>query len=334
MKVDVELDNLSGKAIALDAYNALYQFLATIRQPDGTPLMDAYGRVTSHLNGLFYRTINLLEKGIRPLYIFDGEPPELKAAELERRMKVRKEAERKYFEALERGELEEARIYAQQAARLSTQMVEDAKRLLDVMGIPWVQAPSEGEAQAAHMAARGDVWAAASQDYDSLLYGAPRLVRNLTITGKRKLPKREEYIEIKPEVIELQKLLTYNGISRVQLVYIGVLLGTDYNPGGVKGVGPKKALKLVKELPDIDSIFRVVEWDFPVKPEEIVKIFLEPEVTDDYRLEWRTPDRSGVIELLCDEHQFSRDRVLNALERLERAHRIVFRQSTLEAWFA
>jgi flap endonuclease-1 len=334
VRVELELENLSGRVVALDAYNALYQFLATIRQPDGTPLMDAMGRVTSHLNGLFYRTINLLEKGIKPVYVFDGKPPELKAAELERRMKVREEAERKYVEALEKGELEEARLYAQQASRLSTPMVEDAKKLLDAIGVPWVQAPAEGEAQAAYIVARGDAWAAASQDYDSLLYGAPRLVRNLTITGRRKLPRREEYVEVKPELIELDKLLKYYGITRRQLVYIGLLLGTDYNPGGVKGVGPKKALKLVKELPNLEALARAVEWSFPAKPEDIAKLFLEPEVISDYRLEWRQPDRDGAIGFLCDEHQFSRERVETALERLEKAYESLFKQSTLESWFA
>jgi len=334
IKVEVSLESLTGKAIALDAYNALYQFLAIIRQPDGTPLMDAMGRVTSHLNGLFYRTINLIEKGVKPVYVFDGKPPELKAAEIERRTKIREEAERKYLEALEKGELEEARLYAQQASRLTTSMVDDAKKLLDVMGVPWIQAPAEGEAQAAYMAVKGDAWAAASQDYDSLLYGAPRLVRNLTITGRRKLPRRDEYVEVKPELIELDRLLKYYGITRQQLVYIGLLLGTDYNPGGVKGIGPKRALKLVKEIPNLEALARAAGWDYPVKPEEIAKLFLEPKVTSDYRLEWRKPDRGGVIEFLCDEHQFSRERVLNALERLEKAYESLFKQSTLEYWFA
>jgi len=334
VRLEVGLEHLSGRVVVIDAYNALYQFLAIIRQRDGTPLMDAYGRVTSHLNGLFYRTINLLERGIKVVYVFDGKPPELKAAELERRAKLREEAERKYIEALERGALEEARVYAQQASRLTTSMVDDAKKLLSLMGVPWVQAPAEGEAQAAHMVAKGDAWAAASQDYDSLLYGAPRLVRNLTITGRRKLPRRNEYVEIKPEIIELEKLLKHYGITREQLVYIALLVGTDYNPGGVKGVGPKRALKLVKELKSLDRIVRAVGWPFPVKPEEVARVFLEPEVTDDYQLEWRKPDRDGVIEFLCDEHQFSRERVVNALERAEKAYRTLFQQATLESWFA
>ncbi|MEM2372611.1 MAG: flap endonuclease-1 [Thermofilaceae archaeon] len=333
VKIEIELEQLAGKVIVLDAYNALYQFLTTIRQPDGTPLMDALGRVTSHLNGLFYRTINLLEKGLKIAYIFDGKPPELKAAELERRTKWREEAERKYTEALEKGDLEEARLYAQQASRLSSLMVEDAKTLLNLMGIPWVQAPADGEAQAAFMTTRNDAWATASQDYDSLLYGSTRLIRNLTITGRRKLPRKDEYIEVKPELIELDKILRSYELSREQLVYVAILIGTDFNPGGVRGIGPKKALKIIKEFPNFTVIEKNIEWSFPVKPHEIAKIFLEPEVTEDYQLEWRAPDKDGIIEFLCNEHQFSRERVENALERIEKASKVLTKQSTLESWF-
>ena len=133
---EVDLEFFAKKVIAIDAYNILYQFLATIRQKDGTPLMDAQGNITSHLNGLFYRTINFVEVGIKPVYVFDGKPPELKQKELERRLQVKVQAEQKYKEAIERGDLEEARVYAQQTSRLSTSMVEDAKLLLQYMGIP------------------------------------------------------------------------------------------------------------------------------------------------------------------------------------------------------
>ena len=333
VKNTVELASLAGKVVVLDAYNALYQFLAIIRQRDGTPLMDSYGRVTSHLNGLFYRTINLVELGVKVAYVFDGKPPELKMAEIERRMKLREEAERKYVEALRRGELEEARIYAQQASRLSTPMVDDAKKLLSLMGIPWVQAPADGEAQAAYITSRGDAWATGSQDYDSILFGSPRLVRNITITGRRKLPRRNEYVEVKPELVELEKLLDYHGITREQLVYIALLIGTDYNPGGVRGIGPKKALKLVRELGTPEKIVKAINWYFPVDFEEVARVFLEPEVTDRYELEWRPPDREGIIKFLCDEHQFSLQRVENAIGRAEKAFRSLFQQSTLEAWF-
>ncbi|MDK2783923.1 MAG: flap endonuclease, partial [Thermococcaceae archaeon] len=204
---ELELENLNGKKVAIDAFNAIYQFLSTIRQRDGTPLMDSKGRITSHLSGLFYRTINLMEAGIKPAYVFDGKPPEFKKKELEKRAEYREEAQEKWEEALARGDMEEAKKYAQRASKVNEMLIEDAKKLLELMGIPWVQAPSEGEAQAAYMASKGDVWASASQDYDSLLFGTPRLVRNLTITGKRKLPGKDVYVEVKPELIVLEEVL-------------------------------------------------------------------------------------------------------------------------------
>lgn len=329
----LSLEYFSGRAIAIDAHNALYQFLAIIRQRDGTPLMDSTGKITSHLSGLFYRTINLLEAGIKPVYVFDGKPPELKHVEIAKRAAVKREAERKYIEALERGDLEEARMYAQMTSKLTTPMVEDAKRLLSYMGIPWVQAPSEGEAQTAYMTIKGDVWASASQDYDSLLFGAVRLVRNLTITGRRKLPRKNVYIEVKPELVVLHELLEHYDITREQLIYIALLLGTDYNPEGVRGIGAKRALRLIHEYKHLDDILRAVKAEFSVDPHEIVKIFLQPEVTDDYKLEWRRPDGGRVIGFLVEEHDFSRQRVENALERAYRAYRQTFEQSTLESWF-
>lgn len=331
----IELDSLRFRSVAIDAYNALYQFLAAIRQPDGTPLMDSRGRVTSHLSGLFYRTINLAEHGVKVAYVFDGKPPEMKQAEIERRRRVKIEAERKYTEAIRRGDVEAARRYAQMASRLTEDMVRDAKRLLEAMGIPYVQAPAEGEAQAAYMARKGDVWAAASQDYDSLLFGSPRLVRNLAITGRRKLPRKNVYVEIKPELIELERLLRSLGITREQLIVIGILVGTDYNPDGVKGVGPKTALKMVKSHPDPRRLLESLpRSEFPVDPLRIYEYFLNPQVTDDYRLEWRPPDEKRVYEILVEEHDFSPERVKNALERLKKAYNEFFkgRQMGLDAW--
>lgn len=330
---EVELEFFSKKVIAIDAYNSLYQFLATIRQKDGTPLLDAQGNVTSHLNGLFYRTINYIELGIKPVYVFDGRPPELKQKELERRYQIKVEAEKKYREAIERGDLEEARIYAQQTSRLTAAMVHDAKLLLRYMGVPYVEAPSEGEAQAAYMVKKGDAWASGSQDFDSLLFGSPRLVRNLAITGKRKLPRKDVYVEVKPEIVELEELLRVHGITHQQLVVIGILVGTDYAPEGARGIGVKKALKLVKELKDPEKIFRSVEWSSDVPPEKILELFLHPEVTDSYELTWKEPDKEKVIELLVERHQFSMERVTNALDRLEKAVKTHFKQQSLESWF-
>jgi len=334
VKKQISLRDLSKKVIAIDAYNSLYQFLAIIRQPDGTPLMNRRGEITSHLSGLFYRTVNLLENGLKPVYVFDGKPPELKMLELEKRLQQKIIAEEKYREALARGDLEEARIYAQQTSRLTKEMVDAAKTLLDYMGIPWVQAPSEGEAQSAYMTLKGDVWASASQDYDSLLFGSKRLVRNLAITGRRKLPRKKVYIEITPELILLDDLLKMHGITREQLIDIAILIGTDYNPEGVKGIGPKRALRLVKTYGSIEKIKDILGKEaFPVDPLEIKRIFLEPEVTDDYELSWSTPDKEAIIGFLCYEYDFSRERVEKAVERAEKAVRMYFTQASLESWF-
>lgn len=335
-KEEVELEALNGKIIALDAYNALYQFLAAIRQPDGTPLMDREKRVTSHLSGLFYRTINLAEAGIKPVYVFDGKPPELKKRELEARFTRRVEAERKYIEARKAGQVEDARKYAAQAVKLTQEMVADAKRLLDAMGIPWIQAPEEGEAQAAHLASRGDAWAAGSQDYDALLFGSPRLSRNLAITGKRKLPGKNIYVNVKPEIIDLSKLLKGLGLTREQLILIGILIGTDYNPGGVPGYGVKHALTFARSAKDVEKALEAIQARLPeYDAKRIFNYFLNPVVTDDYTIEFREPDRDEVMRILVEEHDFSEERVDKALERLEKAYKSVFksRHVGLDSWF-
>lgn len=321
---------MGGKKTAIDAYNTLYQFLAVIRQPDGKPLMDSKGRVTSHLSGLYYRTINLIERGIRPIYVFDGKPPEFKKKELEKRERLKKEATMKFLEAKDRGLEEEMAKYAKMALHLTKEMVEDSKRLLEAMGVPWVQAPSEGEAQAAHMCKRGSVWASASQDYDSLLFGSPRLIRNLTISGKRKIPRKDLYIEIKPEIIELNETLKKLGINREQLILIGILVGTDYNPGGIKGIGPKKALEYVKKYRNLENIKKVINWDVDI--DEIFDWFMNPKVTDDYDIRSRDPNKEKILSILVDKHEFSEERVLNAYERFVKSLK-AGAQVSLSRWF-
>jgi len=331
---EVELEELKGRVIAIDAYNMLYQFLTAIRQPDGTPLMDRSGRVTSHLSGLFYRTINFLEAGMRPAFVFDGKPPSLKEKELMERKRRKEEAEAKYREAVKEEKVEEARIYAQMAVRLSDEMVEDSKKLLKAMGMPVIQAPAEGEAQAAYIASRGDAWAAGSQDYDSILFGAPRLVRNLGITGKRKLPKKDVYVEIKPEVIEASVLYRELGIDRKKLIVIGIMLGTDYNPEGIKGIGHKTALKIVKSYQTAEEALKSLPSTEGVDYTKIFEYFLNPEVTENYRIEWGEPSEEEIKRILVKEHDFSEERVTSALERLLKAARSSkAKQKGLDAWF-
>ncbi|MEM1583312.1 MAG: flap endonuclease-1 [Nitrososphaerota archaeon] len=327
----IELEHLRGRAIALDAYNILYQFVTIIRGQDGRPLMDSRGRITSHLSGLFFRTINFLKAGMKPIYVYDGRPPELKKQAIEKRMERRTEAAVLYREALEEGRIEEARKYAQQAATLDEFIVESSKKLIGLMGLPVIQAPSEGEAQAAYMASKGDAYASASQDMDSLLFGSPRLVRNLSIVGKRKLPGRKEYVEVVPELIYLSKLLDALKITRENLIDIGILVGTDYWEG-VKGIGPKKALKLIKDYGSAENVLKHLQITPEVDLEKIRDIFLNPNVLESYKIEWGEPDYQAIEEFLCGEHDFSVDRVRKALTELKETMKEERGRTSLDAW--
>ncbi len=333
-KTAVNLEDLSGKTIAIDAYNALYQFLAIIRQPDGTPLKDNTGKVTSHLSGLLYRTSNLVEMGIKPIYVFDGIPPVLKQVEIQRRRQVKVEAAVRYEKAVAQGKPAEARMYAQATSSMKDYMEEDSKRLLKLMGLPWVQAPSEGEAQAASMTRRGDADYCASQDYDSLLFGAPRLLRNVTISGRRKLPSKNVYIDVIPELVVLDNVLKECGITHEQLVDVGILVGTDFNPDGIKGLGPKTALKLIQQHGTLENALpHVKNAVFPVEPERIREIFLHPNVTANYTLEWAEPNVEGIVDFLVREKDFSEDRVRKTLEKMQEGTKKQKGKTTLEKWF-
>jgi flap endonuclease-1 len=333
-KTPVKLEDLSGKIIAIDAYNAIYQFLSIIRQPDGTPLKDSTGKVTSHLSGLFYRTSNLVEMGLKPIYVFDGIPPTLKAAEVERRRQVKVQAIVSYEKAAAKGDMAKMRMFAQAATSMKDYMQDDSHKLLELMGLPWVQAPSEGEAQAAHMVKRGDADYCASQDYDSLLFGAPRMLRNITISGRRKIPSKKIYVEVVPEVMELSKTLSETGLTYEQLIDVGILIGTDYNPDGIKGLGPKTALKLIKQYGALENALpHIKDASFPVEPNCIRQVFLHPEVTDNYTLEWKQPNVEGVVDFMCRQKEFSEDRVRKSLDKMLEGSKKQKGKMTLEKWF-
>jgi len=331
-KTKVELVDLFGKRIAIDAYNILFQFLSIIRHRDtGEPLRDSKGRITSHLSGLFYRTIKLIDNEIKPIYVFDGEPPEFKNKTIEEREEAREEARKKWKEAVREERKEDIMVYAQSALKVTDEMMNETKKILDAMGIPWIQAPSEGEAQCAFVCNNNDADYTGSQDYDSLLFSCPRLVRNLSITGKRKLPRQQTWIEVKPEIIELKNVLSDLGVTREQLIILGILIGTDYNPKGIKGIGPKTALKLIKENETLDKVLKKVEWTFDIDPHKIYEFFLNPPVLKKYEIEWKIPDRDKLFELMVEEHDFSKERVENALNKLMEVKR-EGTQSRLEDW--
>ncbi|KAF5433242.1 flap endonuclease-1 [Candidatus Methanophagaceae archaeon] len=316
--LETSFDALSGKVIAVDAYNTLYQFLSTIRQPDGTPLKDSSGRTTSHLSGLIYRTTNLMEKGLKLIFVFDGKPPELKAGVIKARTE-RREAARKKWEEAEVPE--EALKYAKASTRIDVTIVEESKQLLTYMGIPHVQALSEGEAQAAYMVIKGDAEFVCTQDYDSLLFGAPRVIRNLSAPRKK----------ARLEVLDLHKFVQKQGITREELIDLAILVGTDFNDG-VKGIGAKTALKLIKKYHSIEKIIansKIAE-DTGIENYELVRdIFLVPDVSDSYEIAWRAPDVAKLKEMLCEEHEFAEERVCNALERSSGPK---VKQGSIEQW--
>lgn len=321
-KRPAEWDFLRGIA-AIDAHNAIYQFLSIIRQPDGTPLQDESGRITSHLSGIFFRGLNFIEKGVCPVFIFDGTPPELKSNTIGARHQLREEAGVRWQRALAEGDHHEAYRQARSSSRIDRFIIESSHKLLSLLGIPVVEAPSEGEAQAAWMTQAGHARYTVSQDYDALLFGAPLLVRNLTVSGKRRA--RGRAVVVNPEYLVLAEILKGLSISREQLVDLAILVGTDFNPG-IHGIGPKTALKIVQKG-DVENTLAEKSPGFDPAP--IRNFFLHPPVTPDFNLSWPPPDVEGIQAMLVDEFSFSSERVNAALERLRGASG----QKTLDRWF-
>jgi flap endonuclease-1 len=319
IKKEIEINDLKDKVLVVDSFNVMYQFLTTIRMADGSPLKDSHNNVTSHLNGLFNRSMNLMHRGIKLAFVFDGKAPALKQRERERRAELKKEAAKEYEIAKEREDVESMKKYAARTSMLTRDMVDEAKKLITAMGMPIIQAPSEGEAQAAHIVNNGDAYAEVSQDYDCMMFGVPRLVRNLTVSERRKLPGKLSYVEVKPELIDLGENLNNLGISQDQLIALCVLMGTDFNPGGIKGIGPKNALKLVKEYnEDFGNMFKKVEWEkhFDFSWEEVFDTVKNIPVSDNYEMKWNRIDCDELKKLLVDGHDFSEKRVDDALEKL------------------
>jgi len=329
----IELSELNGKRIAIDAYNTIYQFLSIIRQPDGFPLEDRKGRVTSQLSGLLYRTANLIEAGIEPSFIFDGKPNELKMGTLNERKERREKAEKEWEQAVKEGDTKKAFSKAQQTSRMTPEILESSKELLGYLGLPIVLAPSDGEAQGAYMCSKGDVFASASQDFDSLLFGAPTLVRNMTITGRRKVPGKDMYRDVRTEIIDSSEFLSALDISREQLVDMCILMGTDFN-SGISGIGPKKGLKLIKEYGDIEGALEHLGCEIP-EYQQIRDIFLNGTYSNDYDLSPREIDKDATIDFLVD-HDFSKERVTSAITKIENArksNKAKRQQRSLDAWF-
>jgi flap endonuclease-1 len=314
---EIELKELANKVICIDAPVLLYQFLTTIRQADGSYFTDAQGNITSHLIGINSRITKLIQNNLKLVFVFDGKAPDLKKQEREKRQSLKEDAHAKYQIAMEKKDFSEMKKYASRTVRMTKDIVEEARELVTAFGIPWITAPSEAEAQAAHMVKRGDAYAVATQDTDSLMFGSPRIIRNLSLIGKHKKANKLDYQTYKPEIIELADLLNQLGVDQEQMVLLSILVGTDFNPGGIKGIGPKNALKLVKEYAKKELLVEALKDKITFDFDEVYNTIKNIPVTDNYELKWSNVDRDKIFKILVEKHNFSEERVNNTLNELK-----------------
>ena len=327
---EIDYVYLEGKKIAIDALPTIYEMMTMIRDNRGNPLRNSRGEITSHLVGLFNRTARMLSLGIKPIYIFDGPPHPLKEKTLKIRQQRKEIAAQRLEKAIKEGNIEEIHKYVKQTVTVNEYLIDSSKRLLKLMGVPIIDAPHDGEAQAAYIVKKGDAFAVASPDYDSFIYGAPIVIRNL----KMSLQKKD-----KPVMFRLQEILNKLGLTYEMLVDLAILIGTDYNPNGIEGIGPKRAYELIKKYKSLEQIVElgIVKFKDDIDPLEIKKIFLQPSVVEDYRIEFKDPDYEGVIEYLVGEHDFNRERVekeLNEVKKRLAREKKSGVQSTLESFFS
>jgi flap endonuclease-1 len=331
----INVSSLRDKTIVVDTSLFLYQFISTIRQRDGSLLKDSKGNVTSHLSGLFNRCSNLMKQGIKLAFVFDGKPPELKKKEQERRNKLKEQAQEKYDLAAKEGDIASMKKYASRTVRLTGDMILEAKELISAFGLPIIQAPSEAEAQGSYMVKKGDCYAIATQDSDTLMFGAPRIIRNLSIYGKRKKSKVYAYSKVELEEISLSEVLNSLSFDSDQLIVLCMLIGTDYNIGGIKGIGPKNSVRLLKKHgKNFEDLFNEVKWseNFDYPWISVFNQIKNIEISDDYNLTWNRVNESKILKIMVEEHDFSKDRIQNTItdlkEKVEQKQ-----QKTLSSFF-
>ena len=316
---EIDLEHLQNKTLIVDAPMWLYQFLSSIRQRDGSLLTDSKGQVTSHLMGLLTRISNLSQQNIKLAFVFDGEPPKLKHLTLEKRKEIKLEAEKKFEKAKEKEDLELMKKYAARTSRLTDEMIDEAKKLVEAFGLPVIDAPSEAEAQASFIVKNNDAFALATNDADALLFEAPKIVRNLNMAGKKKKTNKLSYETISPDIINLEENLKHLGINQEQLIALAMLIGTDYNNDGIKGIGPKTALKLVKKFDtSFEALFKEVKWQdfFEFSWHEVFDLIKNLPVNKHYHLKWENIHEEEIMKLLVDNHDFSEERVNSQIEEM------------------
>ncbi|GAB1602826.1 flap endonuclease 1-like [Argonauta hians] len=312
---DNEIKNYFGRKIAIDASMSIYQFLIAVRQ-DGSNLTNESGETTSHLMGIFYRTIRMIEHGIKPVYVFDGKPPDMKSGELEKRKEKREEAQKALEKAEEIGDTESAEKFNRRLVKVTKEHNQECKQLLTLMGIPYIDAPGEAEAQCAALVKSGKVYATGTEDMDALTFGSSVLLRHLTFSEARKMPIKE---------IHLNKILEELDLTQDEFVDLCILLGCDYCDS-IRGIGPKRAIELIKQHKTIESILENLDKKKYEIPEnwmfkEARRLFQEPEVANPVSLElkWSEPQEEDLVKFMVEDKQFNEERIRNGIKKLKKA---------------
>ncbi len=312
---EVSFDDVAGSVVAVDAHNWLYRYLTTtVKWTRDEVYTTSDGREVANLVGIVQGLPKFFEHDIVPVFVFDGGVTELKDDEIEARREQKEKARERLADARERGDAVEAARLEARTQRLTPVIHETSRGLLDLLDVPYVEAPAEGEAQASYMARKGDADYVGSEDYDTLLFGAPLTLRQLTSKGD-------------PELMDLEATLDEHDITWEQLIDVGILCGTDFNPG-VDGVGPKTALKEIKAHGDLWGVIeaRGVHIDFA---DRIRDLFLDPPVTDDYSFETDLdPDLAAAREYVTETWEVDADEVARGFDRIEES----LVQTGLDRW--
>ncbi|XP_057656698.1 flap endonuclease 1 [Diorhabda carinulata] len=323
-----ELKTYFGRKVAIDASMCLYQFLIAVRA-EGAQLTSSDGETTSHLLGTFHRTIRLIENGLKPVYVFDGKPPEMKSGELSKRQEKRVEAQKALDKATETGDAADVDKFNRRLVKVTKQHAVEVKELLKIMGVPYIDAPCEAEAQCAAMVKAGLVYATATEDMDALTFGSKVLLRHLTFSEARKMPIQE---------IHLDKVLEGLQLKQEEFIDLCILLGCDYTDS-IRGIGPKRAIELIQKHKSIENIIKNIDKEKYVVPENwnyegARDLFRNPEVSEvpETELKWSEPNEEKLIKFLCGDKNFSEDRVRNGCKKLMKA-RGNSTQSRLDGFF-
>ncbi|CAK9877862.1 unnamed protein product [Sphagnum jensenii] len=325
-----KFESYFGRRIAIDASMSIYQFLIVVGRTGNEMLTNEAGEVTSHLQGMFNRTIRVLEAGMKPVYVFDGKPPDLKKGELAKRYAKREDASEELTTAMEGGEKADIEKYSKRTVKVTKQHNEDCRKLLRLMGVPVVEAPSEAEAECAALCKADKVYAVASEDMDSLTFGSTRFLRHLMEPTSRKIPVME---------FEIAKVLQELNLTMDQFVDLCILCGCDYCDT-IRGIGAQTALKLIRLHGSLEAVLENLNKDRyqipdPWPYQEARRLFKEPVVTPTEELpefKWNAPDEEGLRKFLVEENGFNNDRIMKAIAKIKVAKN-KSSQGRLESFF-